>query len=310
MRRSLDAPLDPAKHLGHGKCDTFSRSTVFGVAINHAEIIGKNAVAILRSYTFGPGDLRGLGLSLSKLEPYKSDTTDRERSQIKLPFQRLKDKAIESLWGREVPRLTGQNINENPITNESFKTQTPKTNPEIPFTASTSIEDSEKTPLDIQGTQFLLPPDADPSVLAELPGDILGRLKARGAESNSVVHNASLFLKSRFYSPESEDRIPLEVDPDVFKSLPEDLKAEVLLLYGHTREQEATPKSSGPVTKPRDSGRQRRRSAAGKQQPVEVGTDRLMPILGFFKPTSPQVPKRKPSPSRMFTHRTSLIRIS
>jgi DNA repair protein REV1 len=74
MRRSADAPLDPPKHLGHGKCDTFNKSIVLGVATNNAEIIGREAISILRSYGFSPGELRGLGVQMTKLEPLKTSS--------------------------------------------------------------------------------------------------------------------------------------------------------------------------------------------------------------------------------------------
>ena len=86
MRRSLDAPLDPAKHLGHGKCDTFNKSAQFGVATHSSEAIGKEAVTILRAFKFSPGDLRGLGVQMTKLEAIKGNTHASESSQQRLPF--------------------------------------------------------------------------------------------------------------------------------------------------------------------------------------------------------------------------------
>src|SRR5271170_2905457 len=75
MRRAADAPLDPPKHLGHGKCDTFSKSIMLGVATNSAEILGREAVSTLRSYGFSPGELRGIGVQMTKLEQKKSGTS-------------------------------------------------------------------------------------------------------------------------------------------------------------------------------------------------------------------------------------------
>lgn len=86
MRRCLDAPLDPAKHLGHGKCDTFNKSTAFGVATNGYEAIGKEAVSILRSFKFNVGDLRGLGVQMTKLEPMKHGNATADSSQKRLSF--------------------------------------------------------------------------------------------------------------------------------------------------------------------------------------------------------------------------------
>ena len=48
MRRAVDAPLDPPKHLGHGKCDTFNKSTVLGVATNNKDVLCREAISIMR----------------------------------------------------------------------------------------------------------------------------------------------------------------------------------------------------------------------------------------------------------------------
>ena len=71
MRKAADAPLDPPKHLGHGKCDTFNKSTFLGVATNSTDVLAREAVSALRSFNFTPGELRGLGVQMTKLEPIK-----------------------------------------------------------------------------------------------------------------------------------------------------------------------------------------------------------------------------------------------
>ena len=60
MRRAADAPLDPPKHLGHGKCDTFNKSLVLGVATNDKDVLAREAISILHGWGFSPGELRGL----------------------------------------------------------------------------------------------------------------------------------------------------------------------------------------------------------------------------------------------------------
>lgn len=86
MRRSMDAPLEPVKHLGHGKCDVFNKGFTLGSATNDADVLGKEAVSMLRSFNFSPGDLRGLGVQMTKLEPLKagpSGNVDSSQQQLK-----------------------------------------------------------------------------------------------------------------------------------------------------------------------------------------------------------------------------------
>ena len=74
MKKTADAPLDPPKHLGHGMCDTYNKSIIFGVATSSAEMMGHEAVSILRGYGFSPGELR-LGVQMTKLEPFTASDT-------------------------------------------------------------------------------------------------------------------------------------------------------------------------------------------------------------------------------------------
>jgi DNA repair protein REV1 len=86
MKKAADAPLDPPKHLGHGKCDSYSKSIVLGVASNSAEVMGREAVSILRSYGFSPGELRGLGVQMTKLEPMKTSDGLGDGNQRRIDF--------------------------------------------------------------------------------------------------------------------------------------------------------------------------------------------------------------------------------
>ncbi|KPI39399.1 DNA repair protein rev1 [Cyphellophora attinorum] len=91
MRKAADAGMDPPKNLGHGKCDTFNKSVVLGVATTDKAVIGKEAISILRSYGFSPGELRGLGVQMQKLEPLKpmaASTSTVESSQRRLQFKK------------------------------------------------------------------------------------------------------------------------------------------------------------------------------------------------------------------------------
>ncbi|CAL3962294.1 unnamed protein product [Diplocarpon coronariae] len=116
MRKSADAPLDPPKHLGHGKCDTFNKSIVLGVATNNAEVIGREAVSVLRSYGFSPGELRGLGVQMTKLERLRGTSTAMpDGSQRRIN------------WGAAPPDR-GEQISGDPIDDPQTPTK-PKSTP-------------------------------------------------------------------------------------------------------------------------------------------------------------------------------------
>ncbi|KAK2020226.1 impB/mucB/samB family protein [Colletotrichum eremochloae] len=250
MRRALDAPLDPPKHLGHGKCDSFSKSILFGVATHDADTIAKEAVSILRSYRFTPGDLRGLGVQLTKLEPIKSGPTGPESSQRRLAFPSFggptgaKKAAVEPIEDSKSPQkprtITTQSrgdMAQDPIADDPLTPRKPKVHPALALARAGERDAKAQTPLNIMGTQFILPSQVDPAVLAELPSDIRAKLQ-RGQRSKPESKQASSQVKSRSNSPVVIDEVPSQVDPEVFNALPDDMKAEILAQYGQSKVQQ------------------------------------------------------------------------
>ncbi|KAI1213962.1 DNA repair protein [Annulohypoxylon truncatum] len=263
MRRSLDAPLDPPKHLGHGKCDTFNKSVLFGVATHDYKVLGKEAVSILRSFKFTPGDLRGLGVQLTKLEPIKTSLSGLDGSQKRLSFGAFrtpgsaKKPALEpiqdGIGGEETSLKQTRHDSQDPIAEDPLTPRKPKPEARHPaFTISRASENDDKanTPLNIGGTQFIMPSNPDPAVIAELPPDIRSRLmgqgsRARDARQPTPTPTLTPTAKSRTQSPAPANEIPPEIDPEVFNALPEDVKAEVLEQYRpRSRQQQQNPPQS------------------------------------------------------------------
>ncbi|KAK6948316.1 hypothetical protein Daesc_010082 [Daldinia eschscholtzii] len=258
MRRSLDAPLDPPKHLGHGKCDTFNKSVVFGVATHDYQVLGKEAISILRSYKFSPGDLRGLGVQLTKLEPIKASVSGPDGSQKKLTFGAFRTPSlgrkpalepIQDGSGAEEGSKHGRAESQDPIMESPLTPRKPKPERHPAFALSQARQADAKanTPLNISGTQFILPSNPDPAVIAELPPDIRSRLMEQGKRTISETREETptAASKSRTQSPALSDDIPPEIDPEVFNALPDDMKAEVLEQY-RPRSRRQTPLPQSP----------------------------------------------------------------
>ncbi|SNX85426.1 related to DNA repair protein MUS-42 [Melanopsichium pennsylvanicum] len=73
MVRAKDAPVEAPKFLGHGVCDTHHRSVQVsgpgGVAIDDETRIRAAAWPLIRDLKADPKELRGIAISLTKLEP-------------------------------------------------------------------------------------------------------------------------------------------------------------------------------------------------------------------------------------------------
>ncbi|KAH8130078.1 DNA repair protein REV1 [Trichoderma asperellum] len=291
MRRALDAPLDPTKHLGHGKCDSFNKSASFGVATHDYQTIGKEAVSILRSFRFSPGDLRGIGVQMTKLEPIKVNPLAIEGSQRKIAFAPFVEpsplqkqsradlpdgmEGLESSRKRPIPELESNSLTNDLATPQKHK----------------SHDISAIAHLNASSTQFLLPSSADPAVLAELPGDIRTKLMAQRPKAVAAESNIEA-RKSRSNSPMLADLLSSQVDLEVFDALPEDMKAEVLALYGRKPTEPPQPRPSPrksemtqsrrPTTPTKASGVRGLFSKAQRQRDAQEGM-----IQTNFRPPVP-----------------------
>lgn len=214
MRRSMDAPLEAVKHLGHGKCDTFNKSVALGVATNAPDVIAKEAISMLRSFNFSPGDLRGLGVQMTKLEPFKTGTSGLESSQRQLNFN------ISPPRQKTIPVADPDEL-ESPHKDESVRIQ-----------ADPVLGDSALKPLNISGSQFIIPTQADPKVIAELPRDIRSRLVAQ-AKPRQNSRSGSPCPPPRQAREPAQVSLPpqSQLDPDTLAALPDDVREEVLGYY-------------------------------------------------------------------------------
>ncbi|KAI9725542.1 MAG: deoxycytidyl transferase [Chrysothrix sp. TS-e1954] len=229
MRRAPDAPLDPPKHLGHGKCDTYNKSIALGVATNAKEILTKEALTILRGWGFSPGELRGLGVQMTKLEPLRA-MGNIESSQRRLQF---KDTVpAPKLPPKPAPKPASQAV-PDPIDDP----ETPKKPKSSKFNLPTLLDNPStpsRKPLNTHGTQFILPTQVDPTVLAQLPQDIRSRLAKHVESAVPPPHPKSDHVdKDAPHAPFAFTALPShsQLDTEILQALPADLRAEVLAEY-------------------------------------------------------------------------------
>ncbi|KAM5432811.1 deoxycytidyl transferase [Microsporum ferrugineum] len=234
MRRAADSPADPPKHLGHGKCDTFNKSVVLHTPTNASDVIGKEAVSILRSFNFSPGDLRGLGVQMTKLTLIKTTSSGEPASGQ----QQLQFKASSP----NQRKIVSQDPDEvlSPTKGENASPHLPSS-----LTAGPSLNDASQKPLNIRGTQFILPTQADPSILAELPGDVHSKLVPKERPSIGEQLRAAASSQRTANTPYASTALPPEsqLDQDMLNALPEDVRTEVL---GYYKQNANTPTISTP----------------------------------------------------------------
>ncbi|OJD37090.1 dna damage repair protein mus42 [Diplodia corticola] len=234
MKRAADAPLDPPKHLGHGKCDTFNKSLVLGLATNDKAVLAREALSVLKGFGFSPGELRGIGVQMTKLEPLKGPGDGKESSQRRLQF-----KVGE-------PEQHAARVSDDPIQDDIVTPRKQKASGDAVHFGSAQLnsDSPSRKPLNTLGTQFIMPSQVDPKVLAELPKDIQDKL-ARHARPPPFAAGADVSVESAeagdpndpfVTRPAAGTILPnqSQIDPETLAALPDDVRAEVLTFYRQT----------------------------------------------------------------------------
>ncbi|KAK8236891.1 hypothetical protein HDK77DRAFT_449224 [Phyllosticta capitalensis] len=275
MKRSPDAPMDPPKHLGHGKCDTFNKSVALGVATCAKEVIAKESLSILKSYGFSPGELRGIGLQMTKLEPLKG-AGEIESSQRRLQFK-----------VSEPAKAASQKEPDDPIQDDIVTPKKPKARPDGPHFGSFQLnsDSPSRKPLNTLGTQFLLPTQADPQVLEELPRDIRDKL-AKHTKLPPSVQDVPIetvekvpgrlgedpFVDNKGIPPGTILPNESQLDPENLSALPPDVRAEVLAFYrqspGSPEPRQAKARQRDQAVLPQSPRKSRTVNPAKKPAPV------------------------------------------
>jgi DNA repair protein REV1 len=179
---------------------------------------------MLKSLSFSPGELRGIGVQMTRLEPLKPAAGQQESSQRRLQFKVGEPKNV-------IEKIAEQ---DDPI-EDIVTPKKPKAPPDhAAFGAiQLNISTPSRKPLNTLGTQFILPSQVDPSVLAELPEEIRNKITGHMQSINKSNDPNKTKDKGPNTSPKVFMTLPAEsqIDLDMLDSLPEDVRSEVMAFY-------------------------------------------------------------------------------
>jgi DNA repair protein REV1 len=195
-----------------------------GVATNEQEILAKETLSMLKALGFSPGELRGIGIQMTRLEPLKA-AIGPESSQRRLQF-----KVGEP--NKPMEKITEQQ--DDPI-EDVVTPRKPKHSDQAAFGAVQLNEDNSpsRKPLNTLGTQFILPSQVDPSVLAELPADIRNKLAQHIGSFKKIADTGKAKETIPQATPKIFTALPAEsqIDPEILDSLPEEMRSEIMAFY-------------------------------------------------------------------------------
>ncbi|GAC72041.1 translesion DNA polymerase - REV1 deoxycytidyl transferase [Moesziomyces antarcticus T-34] len=212
MVRAKDAPVEAPKFLGHGVCDTHHRSVQVsgpgGVAIDDEERIRAAAWPLIRDLRADPKELRGIAISLNKLEPAEGNALSPAKpkgGQAVLNFHNASSSSKAAPKQSAVGRETVLNLHKTSKLNEDDDAD------------GTAHEQIDEPGLEL------------PESLEKGPtAGTSRRPTAASAAQGSVERTpAALPLSTQLMLPSRS-----QIDPDVFEALPTPYRRQIQAKFG------------------------------------------------------------------------------
>ncbi|CAH1257907.1 DNA repair protein REV1-like isoform X2 [Branchiostoma lanceolatum] len=233
MARKADAPVEPSKFMGHGICDSLSKSSTLGLATDDPKVIGKEAWNVLSQMKLPPSDLRGLGIQMTRLVSASGASSSSASNKSIMDFvkakpattmqQSITNNVVHSSGNIPETEVGGSVVNKKTMLDflkPSTITEHIRKETSLDGTLGTSDIDVSET----QGsTAKKTPKRGGLPPLPNLPTfktpkagvPVLGRIN-EGASSS----HEDLYLPS-----------PSQVDPSVLAALPTDIRQQIEQTY-------------------------------------------------------------------------------
>ncbi|XP_078589278.1 DNA repair protein REV1-like isoform X2 [Branchiostoma floridae x Branchiostoma japonicum] len=233
MARKADAPVEPSKFMGHGICDSLSKSSTLGLATDDPKVIGKEAWNILCQMKLLPSDLRGLGIQITRLVSASGASSSSASNKSIMDFVKAKPAtAIQQSSTNNIPHNSTNIPNSETESGGSIANKKTMLDFLKPSTSTITEEMQaveEETVLDDavsethENTTKKTPKRAGLPPLPTLPTfktpkggvPVQGRIN----EGASISHE-DLYLPS-----------PSQVDPSVLAALPKDIRQQIEQTY-------------------------------------------------------------------------------
>ncbi len=199
MVRAKDAPEETSKFLGHGVCDSVSRSCTLSSATREAKVIAREAKLLGNAMNVKCQDLRGIGIQLSKLEFSRSDGA---ASKSILSYVRKKAEGSSKSKTSSVNRTEGHSRSNNPDCDITFSQIDPEVLTALPAEVRAEVEATyrkrEKASESEESGQARRDSILDATIsqldqeyISALPSDMAEEVKQQLAENKRVRESAA-----------------------------------------------------------------------------------------------------------------------
>ncbi|GAA5912847.1 uncharacterized protein JCM6883_004850 [Sporobolomyces salmoneus] len=277
MVRHPEAPVDTPKLLGHGWVDTHTKNSALRAdgrqrsAVDDPELIAKTAWNLMKSLKAPPHELRGIGITLQKLEKDgQSVDVAMEKGQSKLSFAAPPPQVSRSRSSESAPSAPSSREVSAPPLAPPAQSSRSSTTPEV-IVLDDSDSDEEPT--------IIAKPRVIPSPRRDEP---TRQRSMKPPQKKEVYIPQQLFsTKSNLGGPPSASQVSdaeLEhygLDPEVFRSLDPELQRDELA-YRRKHKLRYVPKKD-------------KQKVAVKAKPPAAKVQAPIPSVLVLSPSSPAV---------------------
>lgn len=282
-KRAQNAPFITPKHLGCGKCDSINKSITLGVAISNKYTIGKEAVMMLRLCKVSPGELRGLGLTMARLEEVQAGKADSSQKNFDY-FKKKEDFVKKDTNGGNPPEEVMREEQNVPPERPLIK---PYVKPRVTtlLDSFSKISAGRNQLIQVQqkfdalmGTQIDIPADMDPDVIHDLLSEYKNTVNQGREENNEIQEQERVEEDLLLSQPLSQPPPGSQYDLGVWKQLGSEMRSEIIAEHKEESKRRARATSS----------------PSKRQSPPPRGLQRSRSLLreASVSVTPPQSPKR------------------
>lgn len=245
MVRAKNAPVDPAKFMGHGLCDNFTKSKNFMTPVDDEGIITKDVLGLWEQMQQPAHEIRGIGIQISRLESLRSKVATNNLMKFIAKGKTVEDNqktqgnignsdfGVRNIINNEtLGKIENSNSGVGNCIHEARKDVEVKKPRDL--RAFFAVKKSSVDNLKEKSSYVDKKSKIDESVLAELPEDIRREI---------LNHEADLKNASTSENPEKINIPNVEpenppndsyhsssqgIDEDVLTELPEEIRNEIL----------------------------------------------------------------------------------
>lgn len=241
MVRAAEAPVETAKFMGHGVCDTVTKTSTLPQCSDDAQLIERTVLAIRRHLNVAPTEVRGVGIQIGKLAPMADQkAVNGPNGRLRSMFAQAKPKQTLPIAAAAIKEPTAVVMPAAVAAEKPAPKRKLRSNRAISLDVPVALEKratkkkTKSNPIqqmvnNMARGKEISDDGIDMAVLDELPADIREEaVRAFRTEIRNKLQATESTSESKAKRKKERPQPVTDLDGDFLMALPEDIRREVL----------------------------------------------------------------------------------